>query len=332
MSRFHLVNMLAAVILCVCVLAGCSGGYVPGDDDSRLHIVCTTFPQYDWAANLIRGNEKNVSLTLLMDKGGDLHNFQPSALDIARVSDCDLFIYVGGESDMWVDDTLAEAVNTDMHVINMMDVISDNLVAEEDLEGFWHNEHDGNGHEEHDHEAEYDEHVWLSLRNAQLIVQNISEELAAMDNDNADLYRKNCDDYLLQLKALDEQYIETVKESRCDTLLFADRFPFRYLAEDYGIKCYAAFDGCSAEAEASFGTVAFLANKMDELGLGSVIIIDGSDDRLAQVVIENTREKNQQIFVLNSLQSVSQKDMKAGLGYLSAMEENLRVLKQALNG
>lgn len=326
MKKYGLKNILALVLMCIGMLSGCAGDSLPEADDGRIHIVCTTFPQWDWVINLIQGNEDNISLTLLMDRGGDLHNFQPSALDIAKVSSCDLFIYVGGESDTWVDDALKEAVNPDMRVINMMDVIGERLVEEEHLEGFSHAEHKG-----HMHEDEYDEHVWLSLRNAELIVEHISKELEALDGNNADLYGNNCDAYLNKLDVLDRKYIKAIGECRNDTLLFADRFPFRYLVEDYGIKYDAAFEGCSAETEASFETVAYLAGRLDELGIGAVIVLDGSDDRLAQVIIENTKTKRQQIFILNSLQSVSQKDIKAGLSYLSAMEDNLSVLKQVLN-
>ncbi|MDE7479080.1 MAG: metal ABC transporter substrate-binding protein [Lachnospiraceae bacterium] len=320
------------VIFCLCTLSGCMDSSIPQTDDNRFHIVCTTFPQYDWTVNLIRGNEENVSLTLLMGKGGDLHNFHPSALDIAKVSACDLFIYVGGESDGWVDDALKEAVNPDMRIINMMDVISERLVEEEHIEGInGHKKDDHHNKETHiEHEQEYDEHVWLSIKNAECIVEEIAEVLEGLDSENADLYEKNCDRYIAELNALDIQYTELVKKSSNDTLLFADRFPFQYFVEDYGLKYYAAFNGCSAETEASFGTVAFLSNKLDELGLDYVIVLDGSDDRLAQVVIENAGRGHQQILVLNSLQSVSQKELRAGLSYLNAMEENLKVLRQAL--
>lgn len=321
--------LLLAVLCCICMVAGCARVPESLSGDNRFHVVCTTFPQYDWVMNLIQGNEENVSVTLLMDKGGDLHNFQPSALDIAKVSACDLFIYVGGESDGWVDDALKEAVNADMRVINMMDVIHERLVEEAHVEG-------GSGHDVHGHEdseeIEYDEHVWLSVRNAAFLVEHIAAELAAMDQESAVLYRSNSEQYNAALNALDMQYTEAIKNAGGSTLLFADRFPFRYLVEDYGLDYYAAFNGCSAETEAGFGTVAFLINKLEELGLGAVLVTEGSDDRLAKVVIENTTDGQQQILVLNSMQSVSQKDIKAGLTYLNVMEENLKVLQQALSG
>lgn len=325
--KISIIAMFAALYLCL--LTGCAPDSLPLAEDSRFQVICTTFPQYDWTMNLIQGNEENVSVTLLMDKGGDLHNFQPSALDIARVSECDLFVYVGGESDGWVDDALEEAVNPDMRVVNMMEVVSERLLEEEHVEG-------SSGHGSHDHEAleehEYDEHVWLSVRNARCIVEEIAAQLADMDSGNADLYGRNSDRYVSALDALDARYTEMVGECGENTLLFADRFPFRYLVEDYGLDYYAAFNGCSAETEAGFGTVAFLVGRLDELGLGAVIVLDGSDDRLARVIIENTETGNQKILVLNSMQSVSRRDIEAGPGYLDVMEANLGTLRQALGG
>lgn len=318
---------LAAALFYACMLIGCA--QVPDSDlgDERVQIVCTTFPQYDWVVNLIQGNEENVSVTLLMDKGGDLHNFQPSVLDIARVSECDLFIYVGGESDGWVDDALREAVNPDMRVINMMETVNERLFEEEHVGGAGgHEGHDHASHEEHG----YDEHIWLSLKNARIIVTYIAETLAEMDSSGAGLYRKNCERYTDALDALDMRYEKAVTESGGGTLLFADRFPFRYLVEDYGLEYYAAFDGCSAETEASFETVAFLVNRLDLLELGAVLVLEGSDGRLAQVVIENTKKGDQQILMLNSMQSVTPKELRVGVHYLDVMEANLKVLEQAL--
>lgn len=321
---------------CFFLCVGCADKSALYTEDNRIHIVCTTFPQYDWIAELIRGNETAVSLTLLMDKGGDLHNFQPSALDIAHVSKCDLFIYVGGESDVWVDDLLKEAVNPKLCAINMMEVIQERLVEEEHVEdneymfGIKKIDNHSTQQIEHHHEQEYDEHVWLSLRNAELIVEEIAAKLTLIDSGNSDLYQRNCDRYTAALRALDLQFVKAVDSGKKDTLLFADRFPFRYFVEDYGLNYYAAFNGCSAETEASFGTVAFLIDKLDALQLDFVIVLDGSDDRLAQVVIENTGSGQQQVCVLNSMQSVSNKEIEAGLCYLNVMEENLKMIRKLL--
>jgi zinc transport system substrate-binding protein len=260
-----------------------------------------------------------------MDKGGDLHNFQPSALDIARVSGCDVFIYVGGESDTWVKDALEEAVNSDLVAVNMIEALEENgnLYEEEILET-------GHSHDD-SHDDGYDEHIWLSLRNAVILNEYICEVLSVADVDNATLYRNNCDKYVSELLSLDSEYIEVVKESKNDTLLFADRFAFRYMIEDYGLNYYAAFEGCSAETEASFNTVAYLADKLSALGLNSVVILDGSSDRLAQVIIDNSNNKDGQIVVFNSMQSVSKNDIENGVTYLTAMRDNLSALKLVLS-
>jgi zinc transport system substrate-binding protein len=310
------------------------------NNNEKINIVCTTFPQYDWVSNMIKGNEDNVSLTLLMDKGGDLHNFQPSALDIAKVSACDIFIYVGGESDNWVNDALKEAVNPNVIAVNMIEALEEygNLYEEDNVQAehvqikHIHSEHaEETTHSEHSHN-EYDEHVWLSLRNAIILNEYICEALSNADCENTTLYKDNCNSYISELLALDKQYTDTVKTSPHNTLLFADRFPFRYMVEDYGLNYYAAFEGCSAETEASFNTVAFLSDKLSELELSSVAVIDGSDKRLAQVIIENSNNADRAIVVFNSMQSVSKKDIENGVTYITAMQENLEALKQALSG
>jgi zinc transport system substrate-binding protein len=319
-------------------LAGCGVVDVGAiNDEDKLNIVCTTFPQYDWVSNIIKGNEDNINLTLLMDKGGDLHNFQPSALDIARVSGCDVFIYVGGESDTWVKDALEEAVNPDLVAVNMMEALEENgnLYEEEDvwdeIASFEYKRIQETGHShDGDDENEYDEHIWLSLRNAAILNEYICEVLSVADADNATLYRSNCDKYISELSSLDSEYMDVVEQSDNDTLLFADRFAFRYMIEDYGLNYYAAFEGCSAETEASFNTVAYLADKFSELDINAVVILDGSSDRLAQVIIENSNNTDGQIVVFNSMQSVSKNDIENGVTYLSVMRDNLSALKLAL--
>lgn len=324
-----LVNLILICICGVFCLVGCGADIAALNSDDKLNIVCTTFPQYDWVSNIISGNEENVNLTLLMDKGGDLHNFQPSALDIAKVSDCDIFIYVGGESDSWVNDALKEAVNPNLVAVNMVEALKAcGSLYEEHVAGMYFTEHSHRHEEEHD---EYDEHVWLSLRNAVVLNEYICNVISETDYVNASLYKGNCDKYTAELLELDERYMETVEQSSNDTLLFADRFPFRYIVEDYGLNYYAAFEGCSAETEASFNTVAFLSDKLSELGLDAVAVIDGSDKRLAQVIIENSDNEDRKIVVFNSMQSVSKSDIKNQMTYISVMKDNLEMLKLALN-
>lgn len=309
-------------VLAAFMLAGCAPKQQ--QNTTKLKIVATTFPQYDWIREIIGKDNTNVDLQLLMKNGGDLHSYQPTAGDIANISDANLFVYVGGESDEWVDDALKEKTNKDMKVVNMMQTLGDDIDEEE--EGLEKES------EDHDHEEiEYDEHVWLSLKRAQKIVKAIADELGELDSTNAKKYQENAEAYIAKLAALDKSYESTVNTVKNKTWIFADRMPFHYLAKDYGITTYAAFNGCSTETNASFNTIVSLAKYVDELGIKHIMTIEGSDKKLAKAVIENTTDKNQDILTLNSLQSVSQSDIDKGLTYYGAMEENLKVLAQSFN-
>lgn len=304
---------------------GMEGGSGTKTEQDGLQIVTTIFPEYDWVNNILGTNPAGAEVTMLLDNGVDLHSYQPTANDILKISGCDMFIYVGGESDEWVNDALKEAVNKDMVVINLLDVLGDSVREEEIVEGM--QEEGEHGHEE---ETEYDEHVWLSLRNVAALTEHISEELQRIDEKNADIYKKNTVDYIAKLEALDKQYTDTVADAPVKTLLFGDRFPFRYLTDDYGLSYYAAFSGCSAETEASFETIMFLAGKVDELSLPSVMTIEGADHRIAETIIQNTKSKDQQILTMDSMQSKTSGDIENGVSYLSVMESNLSVLTEAL--
>lgn len=315
-----------AAVMCVLCLTACSGKTAQ-DGDKKLKIVTTIFPEYDWVKAILGDEIENVELTMLLDNGVDLHSYQPTAEDIRKISECDLFIYVGGESDAWVEDALKESLNENQRVINLMEVMGENAKEEEVVEGMQAEEHE----EAHtDEEVEYDEHVWLSLRNAELECQEIEKQLSALDPENQQVYEENLNSYLAKLQELDGKYQDAVNNSTMHTLLFADRFPFRYMVDDYGLDYYAAFVGCSAETEASFETITFLAGKIDELGLHTVLTIEKSDQKIARTVIENTKNKDQQILAMDSMQSTTSEDVKNGTTYLSTMESNLEILKQAL--
>ena len=324
------------------------------DSDKKISIVTTIFPEYDWVKEIVGSHTDKFEITYLMNKGVDLHSYQASAEDIAKVSSADLFIYVGGESDTWAEDAIAEATNKDMKVINLLNSLGSDVKEEEVVEGMEaedEHDHDHNHSEEakdhdhseeakdhdhdHDHEhegeeVEYDEHVWLSLKNAQKLVMDIEADIESLDPDNASDYAANAKAYVQKLDELDKEYQKAVDESSLKYILVGDRFPFRYLVDDYALKYSAAFVGCSAETEASFDTITFLAGKLDELGLKNVVTIENSDQKIAKTIIENTKNKDQGLIVLNSLQSVSQKDIDGGLTYLSVMKDNLEVLKKAL--
>ena len=348
MKHKRLILALCAVLL-LAIFAGCSneGGTAattatrPDMTGKSISVVATIFPAYDWTRQIIGDQRDRVAPTLLLDKGADLHNYQPTVEDIYKISTCDLFIYVGGESDKWVPDALAQATNPNMKVLCLMDLLGSAAREEETLEGMEEHDHDHHDHEgedhdhedeDHDHEEpEYDEHIWLSLRNAGILCGKIEAALAEVDPQGKDSYMKNCRAYTEKLTALDKAYAETVEAATRKTLLFADRFPFLYMAKDYDLQCWAAFSGCSAESEASFETVNFLVNKVDELELPCVMKIEGSNTRLAETVVSNSKAKNAKILELNSIQSVTAQGVADGITYYGIMEKNLEVLKEALN-
>lgn len=290
-----LISVLLVVLLVGTMLTGCGSNLANKKSEDELTVVTTIFPEYDWVREITKGNE-HVDLTLLLDNGVDLHSFQPSADDIIKIGSCDVFVYVGGESDEWVEDALEQATNKDMVVVNLLEVLGDSVKEEELVEGMESEEEES----EDEEEVEYDEHVWLSLKNAKVLCMAISEALSKAD------------------------------EAAVKTILFGDRFPFRYMADDYSLDYYAAFVGCSAESEASFETITFLAGKIDELGLTTILQIESANGRIAETIRDTTANKNQTILTMNSMQSITSKDVTEGVTYLTLSNDNLEVLKQAL--
>ena len=352
-----MMTVIFASAFTMCGVTGCDTAGTPqnvssaGGDPEKMQIVTTIFPEYDWVENVLGERAENAEVTMLLDNGVDLHSYQPTAEDIMKISTCDMFIYVGGESDEWAEDVLESAVNKDMVVINLLDALGDNVKAEEIVEGMEaehdhdhedgedaEHEHEDGDEEDHEHEhedgdeceEEMDEHVWLSLRNAEVLCGVIADGLGQIDGENADVYKANAESYKSELAELDAQYTDVVDNAEVKTLLFGDRFPFRYMVDDYGLDYYAAFVGCSAETEASFETIVFLAGKTDELGLSSIMTIEGNDHRIAETIRDNTASKDQQILTLDSLQATTLKDAANGTSYLSVMRANLEVLKEAL--
>lgn len=321
--------LLLALFMLVAALAGC-GKQNDTNQTDKLSIVTTIFPEYDWVREILGEKADNAEITMLLDNGVDLHSYQPTADDIVKISDCDLFIYVGGESDEWVEDALRNAANRNMKVINLLEVLGDSVKTEEIVEGMQEEEHEHEDAEEHEHEEEADEHVWLSLKNAKMLVRVISKALQELDPDSKDIYAANADAYVKKLSALDAEYQAAVDAASNKTILFGDRFPFRYLVDDYGLHYYAAFVGCSAETEAGFETISFLAKRVDEWKLPCVLTIEGAQHKIAETVVRNTTAKNQRVLTMDSMQSTTSKDVKNGTTYLSVMEKNLSVLKEAL--
>ena len=323
-KKIWIITLVSALL--VSAFTGCGQTGNVTLNHTKYSIVCTIFPEYDWVREVLGDRAEDFELTLLLDNGVDLHNYQPTADDIARIAACDVFIYVGGESDKWIEDALKETSNKNMRVINLLNSLGDAVKEEELIEGMEGEEADHEGEEE----TEYDEHVWLSLKNSEVLVNVIADEICMVDAENAVTYKNNAADYVSRLADLDTEYQEVTNQANVDTILFGDRFPFRYLADDYGLHYYAAFPGCSAETEASFETIAFLAGKADELKLSKILVPESSDRKIAQTIIASTNDKNQEILVMDSMQSVTTQDIADGTTYLSVMKNNLEVLKQAL--
>ncbi len=311
---------LTALILIIGGLAGCAA--LPADD-GRPEVVCTTFAQYDWVRRITDGTDR-LHITLLVGSGRDMHSYNPSVADIAAITESDLLIYDGGVSEAWVG-KIAENRRVG-ETLNLMEILGDGVRREELPEGAGE-EHDRDGHVHEPGETEADEHVWLSLRNASLFCGRIAEALCRLDETNADVYRRNNEAYCAELASLDRDFASFVASSAKKTLIFADRYPFRYLAEDYGLSCYAAFPGCSSESDASFETVIVLAEKVDETGAPGVLVIDGSDEKVARAVLGATKKKTGQIFRVDSMQSVVDPEKK---DYLETMRQNLAVFSDFL--
>ena len=403
-----LTKFLTTNILISSLLLGCSAKEVDeikkGEESlskenaSNIKVTTTIYPVYDWAVNIL-GSDDNVEM--LLDKKVDIHSYEPTAEDILQIQNSDVFIYVGGHSDDWVEDVIDTVENEDLVTINLMELLGDKIKPEmavnnseeehnhdhdhehedeseeehshddehegeeahshddeheseeahshddehESEEGHNH-DHDHESEEEHnhnrgdDHESEEehshdhehqahnhdDEHIWLSLKNAHTLVDEIATILS--DTYNEEDYLQNADTYTAKLDELDKEYEKAIKDSSKKTLLFGDRFPFRYLASDYDLDCYAAFSGCSAETEASFETIVFLSDKVDELDLDVVLELESANHEISKTVIENTDEKDQEVMTLNSLEYITED--KEGMSYLSAMKDNLEVIKSAL--
>ena len=300
MKKF-LAILLVLVVTC---FVGCNT--IAQEDE--FSIVCASFAEYDWVKNLTVGTDAKVDI--LADTGTDMHSYQPTAADLLSISKADLVVYNGGTADEWM---TAAIKNTDFNgqTIRIMDVMADRLIHQ---------------HEDCDHEiitsyVGYDEHVWLSVKNAVVACQKIADRLVEADKDNSQVYKQNCADYVKKLQDLDDDF--SAKIGKGGNVVIADRFPFVYLMEDYDLNWHAAYDGCSSETDADFEKVLSLAQTIDNQGVNTLFIIEGGTDTLAKTIISNTIDKNQQILTLDSMQSVTKKDIESGKNYIDVMKKNL---------
>lgn len=312
---------LTAAVCALGLFAGCET-----ENDGKISFVCTIFPQYDWLRVLTEGDE-DISLTVLQTKATDLHNYTPTTSDMRTIYKSDAFVYIGGESDSWAEDVLKSSSAKNVKAISLLDELGDLALEEEEVPGAEEEDHD---HDHDEEESELDEHIWLSVKNAQALCKVLYNYLCEINPAQSALYQSNLNEYLAELDALDGEFANMISAAENDTILFADRFPFRYLCEDYGLRYYAAFSGCSAETEVTASTLRNLITAVNENGLSYVIVLENSDFKIANSVV-NASEGDQEILEMNSLQSVTSEQIEAGATYLGIMRLNLHTLTTALN-
>ena len=316
---------ILVVLMCIAALVSfvsCSD--LSAEDDGKIDIVCTSFPQYDWTKSIVQDCE-NVNLILLNTKGTDIHSFEPSVKDIIAISESDILIVVGGEGDKWALDAVSDNKNTT--VINLLDLLEKNEKTDV-LAGHDHTESCDHSHEDAHESA--DEHVWMSIKNADFFIRKICEVLYEKDPQNAGFYKGSQKEIIGQLGELDYDFSQAVGEYEHPVMVVADRFPFKYLTDEYGIECFAAFPGCSADTDASPDTIIRLSKAVDEHNLKYIAVTENSSGKTAKAVIDNTKDKNQQTLVIDSMQSVSLKDIENGATYIGIMKQNFEAMKKLL--
>jgi len=311
---------LGLLLACIILLTDCTKTKNKAED-GKLAIIATIFPPYDFIRE-IAGD--NVNVRMLLSPGSESHSFEPTPKDVAEIQNCDVFIYAGGESDAWVNKILSSLDTSKMTIITLVTCVK--AVKEEIVEGM-----QDDAEEEHNHgkdkNPEYDEHVWTSPKNAKLIVQKISDTLCKNDSANAGLYKKNTAAYLAKLDELDSKFQDTVNKAVRKTIVFGDRFPFRYFADAYKLRYFAAFPGCSTETEASAATVKFLIDKIKAEKIPVIFHAELSNQKMANAISEATGAK---VRLLHAAHNISKDDFKKGLSYLDIMNRNVSALKEAL--
>ena len=307
--------LLSLIILISFFFAGCSSN----SKEARFTIISSSFPGYDFARAIVK-NADDVEVKMLLKPGSEMHDFEPTPQDIINIKNCDVFIYVGGESDSWIDDILDDIDTSKTKIIKLMDFVD--VVEEEEVPGMEEEVEEG------EEEIEYDEHVWTSPVNVITIIEKLKNEFIKIDKENSSLYQENADNYITQLKNIDSQIRDIVSQSKRKELVFGDRFPFRYFTDEYGLSYSAAFKGCSEQSEASAKTITFLINKIKDNNIPVVLHIELSNKNIANTISKETGAK---VLEFNSAHNITQKDFDDGITYVDMMEKNIEVLKEALN-
>lgn len=341
MKKF--VSIFVCMLLVLAALSGCNENNNPAETEQqdKISVVSTIFAPYDFVREIV-GDKAEV--TMLLPPGSESHSYEPTPQDIIKIQNCDVFVYVGGDSDDWVDGVLASMDTSKMKIVTLMDCVD--VVEEEivegmeddhghghDHEGDEHHDEDHDSHHEEDHDdvddevAELDEHVWTSPKNAKLIVQKISDALGEVDSANEETYKQNTQAYLSELDELDAIFEQVVDSTAHKTIIFGDRFPFRYLADAYGLKYFAAFPGCSTETEASAATVAFLIDKVRDEKIPVIFHVELSNQKMANTISEATGAK---VLLLHACHNITKAEFENGVSYLDLMHQNAENMKEAL--
>jgi zinc transport system substrate-binding protein len=309
-----LIYFLSFVFISLLILSGCTSK----KETVKYTIISTSFPGYDFARAITK-DSKDFEVKMLLKPGAEMHSYEPTPQDIINISNADIFIYVGGDSDNWIEDVLKD-INTDKtKIIKLMDLVD--VVEEEHVEGM-------EEHEEEEEEVEYDEHVWTSPINAITIINKLKEEIIKVDNDNKSLYEDNSNNYTNELSNIDNEIRSLVKNAKRKEIIFGDRFPIRYFVEEYGLSYYAAFPGCSEQTEASAKTITFLINKVKKDNIPVIFHIELSNGNIAKTIAEETGTK---VLEFKTAHNISQDDFDAGITYVDIMKSNIEVLKEAIN-
>jgi len=320
------ISILMGICLLLIVMNGCTQSNGSAESTGKISIVATIFAPYDFIRQIV---DDQAEVTMLLPPGSESHSYEPTPQDIIKIQNCDVFVYIGGDSDAWVHEMLESMDTGKMKIITLMDCVD---VAEEEIVEGMEDDHgygDEERHDEDEHdERELDEHVWTSPQNAKIIVQKISDALCEVDADNANSYRENTTAYLNQLDELDAKFQEIVNSAPRKTLVFGDRFPFRYFADAYGLEYFAAFPGCSTETEASAATVAFLIDKVKAEAIPVVFHVELSNQKMANTISEATEAK---VLLFHACHNVTKDEMAEGVTYIELMNQNVENLKEALN-
>lgn len=307
-------KLFTVLLIFICFLTvGCG----KNNDKTKYNIVVTSFPCYDFARAVIKDVD-DISVKMLLKPGSEIHDYEPTPKDIIDIKNSDLFIYVGGESDSWIEDILDDLDKEKTKIIKLMDIV--NLYEEENIEGM---EEDND-----EEETEYDEHIWTSPVNAIKMVEKISEEIKSIDINNTSLYENNTNNYIKELSIIDSEIRNIVNSSKRKELVFGDRFPLRYFVEEYGLSYRAAFPGCAHETEASAKTVAYLINYVKNNNIPVIFHIELSSGKIANTIAKGTNSK---VLEFNTAHNITKSDFDNGLTYVDIYKKNVNVLKEALN-